>query len=137
MSTPAVESRVCPPPAVRSLLEAEGLDPADLRFLARSATAVDTGRWLRSERIWAAVAGDRLVLVAPGPRPFRRVLPASALTKARFNHVTGGLVFPAAGGEAGLAGGIPPLALDPLVARSLISLDGFPPPPPPGALPDA
>ena len=65
------------------------------------------------------------------------VLPATALTKARFNHVTGGLVFPAAGGDAGLAGSIPPLALDPLVARSLISLDGFPPPPPPGALPDA
>jgi hypothetical protein len=91
---------------------------AAVRWSAKTGTARDTGSWLRRAPVFAAVVGDRFALVAAGPRPFVRVLPAAALGRAVYNHVTGELAFPAVATGAA----IPSLKLDPLLARSLLDL---------------
>jgi hypothetical protein len=45
-------------------------------------------------------------------------MPAAALSRAVYNHVTGELGFP----PVQFGSAIPPVRLDPLVARSLVSL---------------
>ena len=104
--------------AMRALLEARGLAAAPVRFAAASATRVDTGGWLKGEPLWVAVVGDRLVLAAAGTKPYLLDLPISALAQAVYNHVTGAVVFRPGPGQRD----IPPLRLDPLVARTLLAL---------------
>lgn len=106
------------PAAVRDLLAAHGLGAAPVRFAAPSATRIDTGGWLRGGQVWAAVVGKSFVLAAAGPRPSLIQLPVAALSQAVYNHVTGELGFP----PFPSGSNIPPVRLDPLVARQLVSL---------------
>ncbi|NDC63216.1 MAG: hypothetical protein EBZ59_04345 [Planctomycetia bacterium] len=108
---------------------AEAAPPAagPVRWSATTGTRVDTGRWFRRAPVSAALVGDRLVLSAEGPRPFRRVLPASALGRAVYNHVTGELAFPApqpggAGPQPATPSDVPGLLLDALAARELLDI---------------
>jgi len=108
------------PGDVQDTLRAHAPAAADLpvRWAARSNTFVDTGRWFRRAPLFAAILGDRFALVATGPRPLVRVVPAAALGRAVYNHVTGELAFPpVTSGDP-----FPSLRLDPLIARSLLTL---------------
>jgi len=134
MTAPGGEPAVPLPAAVRMLLERHGLADLPVRAAARSATRVDTGRWFSGERVWVALVGDRLLLLAPGPRPLVQLLPAGAAVRAGYNHVTGGLALPA-GAAAGPPRELPAVRLDPLVARSLLAAVASEPPP--GSRPDA
>ena len=107
---------------------------APVRWQAETATRLDTGSWLRRTAVHAAVIGDRLVAVAPGDRPVVRHWPLATVAKAVYNHVTGEVVLPPGRDDAAASF---TLALDPLVARSLLVLAGAPsaplPPPSPSA----
>ena len=93
-----------------------------VRWHAQSGTRLDTGRWLSRAPLHAAVCGDRFALIAAGPRPFVFIAPVAVLSRAIYNHVTGALSFPeAAGSEIA-----PPVMLDPLLARSLMSVAAAP-----------
>jgi len=108
------------PGDVHETLRAHAPTAADLplRWAVRTGTRVDTGRWLRRMPLFAAVVGDRFALVAAGPRPLVRVVPAAALGRAVYNHVTGELAFP----PVTSGPPFPSLRLDPLIARSLLTL---------------
>ena len=108
------------PGDVRDTLRAHSPAAADMpiRWAARSNTQVDTGRWFRRAPLFAAVLGDRFAVVATGPRPLVRVVPAAALGRAVYNHVTGELAFP----PVTSGPPFPSLRLDPLLARSLLTL---------------
>ena len=108
------------PGDVQDTLRAYAPTAADLpiRWAARSNTQVDTGRWFRRAPLVAAVLGDRFAVVATGPRPLVRVVPAAALGRAVYNHVTGELAFP----PVTSGPPFPSLRLDPLLARSLLTL---------------
>lgn len=128
----AGESTVLPA-AVRDLLAAHGLGTAPVRFAAPSATRIDTGGWLRGGQLWAAVVGKSFVLAAAGPRPSLIQLPVAALSRAVYNHVTGELGFP----PVPSGSNIPPVRLDPIVARALVSLATPSSSTSPGTPPDA
>ena len=106
------------PTAVRDLLASRGLGDAPVTFAAPSPTRLDTGGWLRGGQVWAAVVGDRFVIAAAGPRSTLIELPRAALARAVYNHVTGELGFP----PVTSGPDIPPVRLDPLVARALVAL---------------
>ena len=108
------------PGDVQDTLRAHAPAAADLpvRWAARSGTLVDTGRWFRRAPLFAAILGDRFAIVAAGPRPLVRVVPASALGRAVYNHVTGELAFP----PVTSGPPFPSLQFDPLLARSLLDL---------------
>jgi hypothetical protein len=108
------------PGDVQDTLRAHAPTAADLpvRWAARSNTLGDTGRGFRRAPLFAAILGDRFALVATGPRPLVRVVPAAALGRAVYNHVTGELAFP----PVTSGPPFPSLRLDPLVARSLLTL---------------
>ena len=74
--------------------------------------------------LWALVAGERFVLAAAGPRPYLLDLPLEMLGRAVYNHVTGAIVFP----QRPSGPGIPPVRLDPFVARTLLALAAARPP---------
>ena len=97
---------------------------APVRWQAKTTTRLDTGSWLRPAPVHAALIGDRLVAVAPGPRPVIRHWPLAAVGKAVYNHVTGELVLPPGRNHTS-----PPfqLALDPLAARALVALAVYSP----------
>lgn len=113
-----------PQPTAAASAAADG----PVRWSATTGTRIDTGRWFRRSPVAAQVVGDRFVLTADGPRPFRRVLPISALRRAVYNHVTGELAFPArpsataAAQQADATTDIPGLLLDSLAARDLLDL---------------
>ncbi|MFM8291650.1 MAG: hypothetical protein ACKOC4_08105 [Planctomycetia bacterium] len=119
--------------AIRGLLEDRGLAATPVRFAAASATRVDTGGWLTGEPLWVAVVEDRLVLAAAGNKPYLLDLPISALAQAVYNHVTGAVVFRPGPAQRD----IPPLRLDPLVARTLLTLATDSVTASPGTLPHA
>jgi hypothetical protein len=104
--------------ATHDLLAAHGLGGLPVRFAAPSATRIDTGGWLRGGQVWAAVVGDRFVLTASGPRPMLIRLPLTALSRAVYNYVTGELGFPPVPPSATP---MPPVRLDPFLARSLLA----------------
>jgi hypothetical protein len=106
------------PTAVRDLLASRGLGDAPVTFAAPSPTRLDTGGWLRGGQAWAAVVGNSFVIAAAGPRPSLIQLPRAALSRAVYNHVTGELGFP----PVTSGPDIPPVRLDPLVARALVAL---------------
>jgi len=117
--------------AVRNVLrghpQAAPLADQPVRWLAASSTRIDTGSWLGPSPLTSAVVADRFVLVAAGPKPFVRVVPAAALCRAVYNHVTGELTFPsgaASAPAAEIAPGVRGLQLDSLAARSLVELAG-------------
>ncbi|MCC5788509.1 MAG: hypothetical protein JJT75_02660 [Opitutales bacterium] len=58
-----------------------------------SRSKTDTGRWWRPARIWLGQEGDQWVFLAAGPRPLRQALSTDLVRSARYNHVTGQLVF--------------------------------------------
>ncbi len=103
------------PADVATLLEglAPPLAPAEVRWAAPTATTIDTGAWLVPGRLHVMIGPRQVVVAAPGPRPFVRVLSTAEAAEAVYNHVTGELVFPA-------ATGIPGLGLHPLSARELL-----------------
>jgi hypothetical protein len=113
---PKTADHAAVPAAVAALLALpeHGLGGATIRWSAATGTRVDTGGWLGPATLHVALAGDRFVAAAAGPRPFVRVLPAAALGRSTFNHVTGELAVHK-------AGDLPGLALDPLVARELVA----------------
>jgi len=116
--TPPAGTPEALPAALRNLLDAHGLGGLPVRFAAPSATRIDTGGWLRGGQVWAAVVGDQFVIAAAGPRPTLIRLPLTAVSRAVYNHVTGELGFPpVASGPS-----IPPVRLDPLLARALCAL---------------
>lgn len=127
------------PAAVRDILAVNGLGDAPIRFAAQTGTRLDTGSWLHGGQVWAAVVGERFVLAAAGPRPLLIQLPVAALSRAVYNHVTGELAFPPIPAFPPVPSGaaIPPVRLDPLVARSLVSLATPSIPSSPGNLSDA
>jgi hypothetical protein len=88
----------------------------DVRWHARTGTLLDTGSWLVRTPLHLLVCGDRLVMVALGPRPSLVDLPVATLSRAVYNHVTGELSFPHLDGGPPL----PAVRLDPLLARSLL-----------------
>ena len=57
-------------------------------------TTCDTGRWFHRPRLRLALTPTRLLLYAPGPRPFQVTLPLDSLAGAVYNHVTGQWVLP-------------------------------------------
>jgi len=126
-TTPSLAGAAGLPAAVRSTLASQfpAAAAAPVRWQAETATRLDTGSWLRPAPLHAALIGDRLVAVAPGPRPVIRHWPLSAVGKAVYNHVTGELVLPPGRGNTS-----PPfqLALDPLAARALVALAVSPSP---------
>lgn len=132
-ATPAADGSAVLPAALRDLLAAHGLGGLPVRFAAPSATRIDTGGWLRGGQAWAAVVGDRFVLAAAGPRPTLIRLPLTALSHAVYNHVTGELGFPPVPSGAS----IPPVRLDPVVARSLLAFPRSSAPTSPGTPSDA
>ena len=116
-ATPVSASAVSGLPAAIAEIVARpehGLAGAKVRWADATATRVDTGGWLGPAAVHVALVGDRFVAVAAGPRPFVRVLPAAALARSTYNHVTGELAIHK-------AGDLPGLALDPLVARELVA----------------
>ena len=121
------------PAAVCKLLAAHGLGAASVQFAAPSATRIDTGGWLRGGQVWAAVVGKSFVLAAAGPRPSLIQLPRAALSRAVYNHVTGELGFP----PVPSGPDIPPVRLDPLLARALVALASPSAPISPGTPSDA
>ena len=123
------------PGDVQDTLRAHAPTAADLpvRWAARSGTLVDTGRWFRRAPLFAAILGDRFAIVAAGPRPLVRVVPAAALGRAVYNHVTGELGFP----PVPSGPDIPPVRLDPLLARALVALASPSTPTSPGTPSDA
>ncbi|MCH8475346.1 MAG: hypothetical protein LAT55_08980 [Opitutales bacterium] len=58
-----------------------------------SHSKTDTGRWWRPARIWLGQQGDQWYFLAAGPRPFLQQISADLARSARYNHVTGQLVF--------------------------------------------
>lgn len=138
-ATPITVEPAALPAAVRDLLAAHGLGAAPVRFAAPSATRIDTGGWLRGGQVWAAVVGDSFVLAAAGPRPALVQLPRAALSRAVYNHVTGELAFPPvpAGPSAAAGADIPPVRLDPLLARALVAFAAPSTPTSPGTPSDA
>ena len=112
------------PAGIRDLLSGRGLGAGAVQFASQSASRVDTGGWLQGEPLWALVAGERFVLAAAGPRPYLLELPLEILGRAVYNHVTGAVIFPQ--GQSG--SGIPPVRLDPFVARKLLALAAARPP---------
>ena len=132
--TPAAIAPAALPAALRDLLAAHGLGGLPVRFAAPSATRIDTGGWLRGGQVWAAVVGDRFVLAAPGPRPTLIRLPLTALSRAVYNYVTGELGFPPVPPSATP---MPPVRLDPLLARSLLAFARPSAPTSPGTPSDA
>ena len=98
---------------------------APVHWQAESATRLDTGSWLCRAAVHAAVIGDRLVVVAPGPRPLIRHWPLAAVAKAVYNHVTGQLVLPP--GRSAFEPTFA-VALDPFLARSLLAVASSTPP---------
>lgn len=136
VATAAATSADTMPDDVRQLLEARLPGMAgNVRWHACSGTLLDTGSWLAREAVHVAVCGDRLMLVAAGPRPFVLDLPVTALNDAVYNHVTGDLSFP----HARTQPDVPPVQFDPLVARSLLALApcSTSSPPPSGTSPHA
>jgi hypothetical protein len=103
----------------------------DVRWHARTGTLLDTGSWLARAPLHLLVCGDRLVMVAAGPRPYVLELPVTALSRAVYNHVTGELSFP----HVDRGPSAPAVRLDPLLARSLLAL--APPSPSSGIRSDA
>lgn len=127
MNTPCATAAAAPvepmPADVQRLIDARLPAAAhDVRWHARSDTLIDTGSWLSRAPLHAVVCGDRLALVAAGPRPLVLRLPLKALSRAVYNHVTGELSFP----RASAGPEVPPLRLDPLVARSLLAFTPSP-----------
>jgi hypothetical protein len=102
---------------------------ADICWHARSGTTLDTGSWLARGRLHLLVCGNRLVMVAAGPRPYVLDLPVAVLSQAVYNHVTGELSFP----EAAQGPSLPAVRLDPLLARSLMEFAPSSPHPNPSA----
>ena len=82
-----------------------------------SHSKTDTGRWWRSARIWLGQGGEEFYLLACGPRPLGRKLTTEEVSSARYNHVTGQLLFYAAGSPKTLS-----LKLQPEPAYQLLSL---------------
>lgn len=131
MTTPASPAAVGSPlpghlaAIVRSRTGGAAVADLPVRWLAETDTRVDTGGWLGGAPLTAAVVGESLVLVADGPRPFARVVPATALRQGVYNHVTGELAFftQAPGGPAAeIAPGVHGLRIGPLAARALADL---------------
>ena len=56
-------------------------------------TKVDVGQWFRSGRVQIACYAGRVVLSAPGKRPYREEIPATELGKSFYNFLTGELVL--------------------------------------------
>lgn len=77
---------------LRKQLTAEGLDPMKLE-LWPSRSRKDTGLWWRMNRMWLAREGANWFILASGPRPYRQTLSPEQIAGARYNHITGQLVF--------------------------------------------
>jgi hypothetical protein len=71
--------------------EAAGGVPVDFLLLTRS--RVDVGQWFRQGRVWAACAGQRLLIAAVGRRPFLDAVPVREARASLYNPITGELVL--------------------------------------------
>ena len=82
-----------------------------------SHSKTDTGRWWRSARIWLGQSGEQFYLLACGPRPMVRELSSEEKASARYNHVTGQILFYVGGAPKTLS-----LKLKPEPAYQLLTL---------------
>lgn len=92
---------------------APGLAPS---LVTRSGSRTDTGRWWWRPRVHVACGPGRLVLFAPGPRPYAEILAYTELRRTTYNAVTGELVLAPAPGAR-----VRRLRLAPLVAHQIQS----------------
>jgi hypothetical protein len=102
----------------RTRAMAEGLIAGQEVFLVvRTGTKVDVGSWIARGRVWLAVLGDSLVVVASGiagPRPLAERIPFSRLRESRYNHVTGQLALAPATLAPAARAGVRGLSLAPI-----------------------
>ncbi len=59
----------------------------------KTATTIDTGRWLRSAPVSLTLNDTTLTLHAPGPRPFSASVPLAECHASRYHPPTGELVI--------------------------------------------
>lgn len=78
--------------AEHQLLNAE-LGGEAVRLMLRTQTRVDTGRWLRSSRLWLCVTEDRLILFAVSKRRYCEAVDLSECVDSLYSHPTGQLVI--------------------------------------------
>ncbi len=116
----SVLAAATPPPVPESVTQTLASEGDAPEFLLRTGNRVDVGLWFRQRRVWAAGFGDRLVLVAPGPRPYIETMSSAMLRESVYNHVTRTLVF--GPGTARLVG----IAVSPAVGHALLDYLGVP-----------
>jgi hypothetical protein len=101
-------------PSEQTLLR-QACDGSEPSLAVRSRTRVDVGHWLGGGAVCAAVAGNELVLFAPGKRPYaERVSIPDALADSEYNHITAQLVLAPAEGVR-----VRRLRLSPVTGRTL------------------
>jgi len=100
--------------AERALLD-ELLQGEQARVLLRSATRIDTGRWLRSSRLWLCVTEQSLLLFAASRRRHAERLAVGETLDTWYSHATGQLVI-----EPGEKLTINTISLKPMDARQVL-----------------
>ena len=80
-------------------------------------TRVDTGGWMGRRRILVAAHEGRVVLLAPGVKPYVEAIPFRELDQSLYNHVTGELVLAPAPGK-----GVRTLDMPSLDAQQLLQM---------------
>ena len=76
----------------RTLLKAE-IGDGSVRLMLRTGTRVDTGRWLRSSRLWLCVTDHDIVLLAASRRQYCQQVKLSDVAQSWYSHPTGNLVL--------------------------------------------
>ena len=76
----------------RALLASE-LGNAKPLLTLRTATRIDTGRWLRRSAVWLCVTDQKLVVLAVSRRTYCESIDLQDCAASHYNHTTGQLVI--------------------------------------------
>jgi hypothetical protein len=63
------------------------------RFILRTRTRVDTGRWTRRSPLWLCIMEDEIVLLSVGRRRYLQRRPLEDCRESHYNAARGGLVI--------------------------------------------